>query len=72
MKIMNNSKELQPSFVNEMVNDGRPRKVVQWVDHFMSCTTCRKPGTEFPAQAKTRSELCSEGRKRLDVWLDEE
>lgn len=69
---LSSTKELNQNFVEEMVNDGRPRRVVQWVDHFMSCKVCRKPNTEFPAEAKTRSELCAEGRKRQDVWLDEE
>lgn len=55
-----------------LVRTIRPRKVVQWVDHFYSCNVCRKPHTSFPVEAKPRSELCSQGQKYLDVWLAED
>jgi len=75
MKVANN-RELSPEFVNSMVNrdinDGRPRLVTLWVGHFMNCGTCRQPKTEFPAQAKQRSQLCNQGRRLLDNWLDED
>lgn len=50
----------------------KPKKVVQWVEHFTNCNVCLKPNTSFPMEAKQRSELCEEGRTRLDVWLDED
>jgi len=64
-----NSPNAEPQ--NEFV-PRRPRKVVQWVEHFFSCSVCLKPNTSMPMEARTRSELCPEGRRRLDLWLDEE
>ena len=72
MKVNNTPKELSSEFINTIVNDGRPSRVVVWVDHFMGCKVCRNPKAEFPAQAKTRSELCLHGRKLLDTWIGED
>lgn len=49
----------------------RPRRVVRWVEHFTTCAICRNPETAS-AEAKTRSQLCPQGQKLLDSWLDED
>lgn len=50
----------------------RLRRVNLWVDHFFSCSTCRKPGTSFPVEAKSQNELCEPGRELQNNWLNEE